>query len=61
MSIVFPCITENYKRGAWGMGVGGVAVKALEINFEILDKKRESKATYEGKEIDLVAPVSNSF
>ena len=61
MSIVFPCITEKYKRGGWGVGVGGVAVKALEINFEILDKKRESKAAYEGKEIDLVAPVSNSF
>ena len=41
--------------------VRGVAVKALEINFEILHKERESKAAYEGKEIDLVAPVSNSL
>ena len=41
--------------------MGRLAVKALEINFEILDTKRESKAAYEGKEIDIVAPVSNSF
>ena len=46
MSIVFSCRTENYKRGGWGGGWGwGVALKALEINLEILDKDNQRPPT----------------